>query len=173
MLALEMNGEPLPIIHGFPARVVVAGLYGYVSATKWIETISITDWEGVDGFWMPRGWSKEGPIKTQSRIDIPQHGQTVDTGRVVLGGVAWAPGTGVARVEVAIGNEENWTEADLAEVDTDETWRQWRYEWAAPPGVHTIRVRATDKRGVTQSPVPVAPAPNGAEGHHAIQVRVV
>ena len=177
MLALQMNGEPLPINHGFPARIVVAGLYGYVSATKWVETISITDWEGVDGFWMPRGWAKEGPIKTQSRIDVPGNGASVQPGPTPIAGIAWSPTIGIERVEVSIGQDprfenEQWTEVELADSDTDETWRQWKLDWDAPPGDWIVRVRATDKSGFTQSPLPVQPAPNGAEGYHTIAVRV-
>ena len=180
MLALKMNGEPLPIIHGFPARLVIAGLYGYVSATKWVEEISITDWIGVDGFWMPRGWSKEGPIKTQSRIDVPTNRSQFDAGMTTLGGIAWSPTIGIEKVEVYIGmdatesieDESTWTEVELANVESDETWVQWRHEWDATPGDWLVRVRATDKDGVTQSPIPVAPAPNGAEGYATIVVRV-
>ncbi len=90
-----MNGEPLPAEHGFPARLVVAGLYGYVSATKWLDAIQLTTWEDVDGFWIPRGWSKEGPIKTASRIDVPRSGATLDAGPQPIAGVAWAPPGGI------------------------------------------------------------------------------
>ncbi len=172
MLALEMNGEPLPIKHGFPARIVVAGLYGYVSATKWIEKISITDWIGVDGFWMPRGWSKEGPIKTQSRIDVPRNRATVGAGLVNIGGIAWSPTIGIDKVEISLGEDDVWQEVELAVVESNETWVQWKYDWQATPGDWSIQVRATDANGFTQSPVPVDPAPNGAEGHHTIAVRV-
>ncbi len=180
MLALKMNGEPLPIIHGFPARLVIAGLYGYVSATKWVEEISITDWIGVDGFWMPRGWSKEGPIKTQSRIDVPANRSEFAAGKTTLGGIAWSPTIGIDKVEVYIGmdatesieDDSTWTEVELANVESDESWVQWRHEWEATPGDWLLRVRATDKDGVTQSPIPVAPAPNGAEGYATIVVRV-
>ena len=172
MLALEMNGEPLPIIHGFPARIVVAGLYGYVSATKWVERISITDWIGVDGFWMPRGWSKEGPIKTQSRIDVPQNRDTVSPGLVNIGGVAWSPTVGIERVEISLGEDEVWQEVELAVVESNETWVQWKFDWDATPGDWFIRVRATDTSGFTQSPITVEPAPNGAEGYHTILVQV-
>ncbi|MDW3177820.1 MAG: molybdopterin-dependent oxidoreductase [Acidimicrobiia bacterium] len=172
MLALEMNGEPLPISHGFPARIVVAGLYGYVSATKWVETISITDWIGVDGFWMPRGWSKEGPIKTQSRIDVPRNQETVSAGLVNIGGIAWSPTIGIEKVELSIGEGDIWQEVELAVVESNETWLQWKYDWQATPGDWLIRVRATDSSGFTQSPISVAPAPNGAEGYHTIFVRV-
>ena len=172
MIALEMNGEPLPIIHGFPARLVIAGLYGYVSATKWLEQISITDWDDVDGFWIPRGWSKEGPVKTQSRIDVPSSGDRIAPGPTVLAGVAWSPTIGIERVEVAINDDDSWVEVELAEPGSDETWVQWKYDWDAPPGDHLVAVRATDKDGFTQSPIPVAPAPNGAEGYHVVRVRV-
>jgi len=180
MLALLMNGEPLPVKHGFPARIVVAGLYGYVSATKWIESITINQYAEADGFWIPRGWSKEGPIKTQSRIDVPLHRERLLTGPVAIGGIAWSPTIGIDRVEVSISPEEtfeetleqNWVDAELAPVDNDETWVQWKYDWAATPGRQVIAVRATDKNGGTQSSISVPPAPNGAEGYHAIQVTI-
>ena len=185
MLALQMNGEPLPIDHGFPARLVIAGLYGYVSATKWIERISITDWIGVDGFWMPRGWSKEGPVKTQSRIDVPVSGATVNSGgTTTIGGVAWSPTIGIERVEIAIEDadvvranqtfsDDEWVPVELANAESDETWVQWRHEWEATPGEWVMRVRATDKTGFTQSPFVVTPAPNGAEGYHTTVVRAI
>lgn len=171
MLALEMNGEPLPIKHGFPARLVVAGLYGYVSATKWIDDITITDWDGVDGYWMSRGWSKVGPIKTQSRIDVPRNNASVAVGPVALGGIAWSPTVGIDRVEVSV-DEGPWQVTQLATVDSEETWVQWKLDWDAPVGDHQVQVRATDKSGFTQSPIPVNPAPNGAEGYDRIKVRV-
>ncbi len=181
MLALKMNGEPLPIDHGFPARIVVAGLYGYVSATKWISEIEITDWIGVDGHWIPLGWGKEGPIKTSSRIDLPQNQTQFAAGPNTLGGIAWSPTIGIERVEVYIGQDVDeslnddsaWQEVELANTETDETWVQWRHEWNAEPGDWLIRVRATDKNGVTESPIPVNPAPDGAEGWHSIVVRTV
>ena len=185
MLALQMNGEPLPINHGFPARLVIAGLYGYVSATKWIERISITDWIGVDGFWMPRGWSKEGPVKTQSRIDVPVSGATVNSGgTTAIGGVAWSPTIGIERVEIAIEDadvvranqtfsDDEWVPVELANAESDETWVQWRHEWEATPGEWVMRVRATDKTGFTQSPFLVTPQPNGAEGYHTTVVRAI
>ncbi len=176
MVALMMNGEPLPLIHGFPARLVVAGLYGYVSATKWVEEIQVTDWIGVDGFWMPRGWSKDGPVKTQSRIDTPQQGGSVASGPMTVAGIAWNPTIGIDQVEVGFTSNDDqdtteWIPAELANVESDETWVQWRLEWDAPPGDWFIQCRATDKTGFTQSPTVVAPAPNGAEGYHTIIVR--
>ena len=177
MLALFMNGEPLPTEHGFPARLVVAGLYGYVSAIKWIEQIQVTDFEGVDGFWIPRGWSKEAPVKTQSRIDTPEQGAEMAPGPVTIAGVAWNPGVGIDQVEVGFTNAATqetteWIPAQLAASGSDETWVQWQFEWDAPDGEWFIAVRATDKSGFTQTPEQVPAAPNGAEGHHTILTRI-
>ncbi len=175
LLAIGMNGEPLPVKNGFPARLVVAGLYGYVSAVKWIEEIHLTTWEDFDGYWIPRGWGKEGPIKTQSRIDVPRNGSRIDAGRHAIAGVAWAPTRDIQRVEVRIATDTDigeWQEADLAETLGIETWRQWKFAWDAVPGDYAIQVRATDGDGVVQSDTRVAVAPDGAEGHHTIGVRV-
>ena len=172
MIALGMNGEPLPVEHGFPARLVVPGLYGYVSATKWLERIGVTTWEGFDGYWVPRGWSKEGPIKTSSRIDVPQ--RPVDAGRVVVAGVAWAPGPrrGIAEVEVRI-DDGRWQQAELAPALSDDTWRQWRWSFDAEPGYYVVEVRATDGLGDVQT-AEVAPVmPDGASGYHRLEVEVV
>ena len=171
MLALAMNGEPLPIDHGFPARLIVPGLYGYVSATKWLSEIELTTYEGFDGYWIPRGWSKEGPVKTQSRIDVPRAGQSLPAGDNVIAGVAWAQRRGVERVEVRIDGGE-WQEAELAEAINVDTWRQWRLRWEATTGAHTIEVRATDSEGMTQREERVPVAPNGAEGYHRVDVRI-
>ncbi len=170
LLAIGMNGKPLPVEHGFPARLVVAGLYGYVSAVKWLREIRLVD-AGYDAYWIPRGWSKLGPIKTQSRIDVPR-GSKVTAGPQAIGGVAWAPGTGVSRVEVQIDDGE-WQTCRLGDATSDETWVQWMLPWEATPGRHRIRVRATDRSGSTQSGRPVDPAPNGAEGWHTVTVNVV
>ena len=172
MLAIAMNGEPLPVIHGFPARLVVPGLYGYVSAVKWIERILLTTWDGADGYWIPRGWSKLGPIKTQSRIDVPRNGQRVTQGTVAVAGIAWAPTGGVSKVEVKVGDAD-WAEAELSGSVSGETWLQWMLPWDATPGDHVIAVRATNLDGETQSEIPVPVAPDGAEGYHAILVEVV
>ncbi|CAN5257964.1 sulfite oxidase [soil metagenome] len=171
MIAVAMNGEPLPIPHGFPARLIVPGLYGYVSATKWLSDLELTTWEAFDGYWIPRGWSKEGPIKTQSRIDVPRQNADVAAGEVAVAGVAWAQQRGLERVEVSI-DEGAWQEAELAEELNPDTWRQWRLRWDAEPGEHQIRVRATDRDGFTQSEDRVPVAPNGAEGYHTRVVRV-
>jgi DMSO/TMAO reductase YedYZ molybdopterin-dependent catalytic subunit len=171
LLAIGMNGEPLPVAHGFPARLVVAGLYGYVSAVKWIEKISITSMD-EDGYWIPRGWSKLGPIKTQSRIDVPRASARIMAGTTAVAGVAWAPTRGIAKVEVQIDDGE-WQPCRLGRPLSNETWVQWVYEWAAQPGRRTIRVRATDGTGALQSIKNTNPAPNGAEGLHTIKVTVV
>jgi len=171
MVAVGMNGEPLPLEHGFPARLVVAGLYGYVSATKWLTELELTTWESFDAYWVPRGWSKEGPIKTQSRIDTPRAGQTVGPGERVVAGVAWAPNVGIERVEVQV-DDEPWVEAELSEPLGDDAWRQWRVGWVATPGRHVIKVRATDRNGVTQTDASAPPAPDGATGWHTIRVLV-
>ena len=170
MVAVQMNGEPLPISHGFPARLVVAGLYGYVSATKWLSDIELTTWEAFDGYWIPRGWSKEGPIKTQSRIDVPRRNSVIDPGPTAIAGVAWAPTRAIERVEVQV-DDEDWVEADLSRETTINSWRQWMVTWDATPGRHIVRVRATDGTGTTQTSEVSRAAPDGATGWHTIEVR--
>jgi len=171
LLAVGMNGEPLPIIHGFPARLVVAGLYGYVSAVKWIEEITLTRWEDFDGYWVPRGWSKEGPMKTMSRIDVPRSRETVAAGPTAVAGVAWSPPRGIQAVELSIDDGE-WRQCEIAAPGSDETWVQWKTEWDAPPGDHVLRVRALDGEGELQPLGPKRVDPDGAEGWHAIRVSV-
>ena len=170
LVAVQMNGEPLPISHGFPARLVVAGLYGYVSATKWLSDIELTTWEDFNGYWIPRGWSKEGPIKTQSRIDVPRRDSTIDPGPTAIAGVAWAPSRSIDKVEVQV-NDEPWVEAELSRETTINSWRQWMVTWNATPGQHQVRVRATDGTGATQTSEKSDPAPDGATGWHTIRVR--
>ncbi len=161
MIAVKMNDEALPPIHGYPARLIIPGLYGYVSATKWLSELEVTTWEAFDGYWVPLGWSKEGPILTQSRIDTPKSGARV-SGRVPIAGVAWAPDRGISKVEVAI--DDVWQEARLSTPISDATWVQWVVEWDVTPGDHTIVVRATDGTGETQTDMRTAPAPDGARG---------
>jgi len=168
LVAVGMNREVLPANHGFPARLVVPGLYGYVSATKWLTEIELTTWDAFDGFWIPRGWSKEGPIKTQSRIDRPKNRSKIDAGRYTFGGVAWAPTRGIERVEVRI-DERPWEVAELTVPLSVDSWVQWAFEADIEQGDHTVAVRATDGTGATQPEGPVAPRPNGAEGWHAIR----
>ncbi|MEQ8840146.1 MAG: molybdopterin-dependent oxidoreductase [Acidimicrobiales bacterium] len=171
ILAVGMNGEPLPIIHGFPARLVVAGLYGYVSATKWIEEINLTTWDAFDGYWISRGWSKEGPIKTMSRIDVPRHRDSITAGATTVAGVAWSPPRGIRAVELSIDDGE-WRECEIAAPGSDETWVQWKTDWSAEAGDHVLRVRAVDGDGELQPVGPARVDPDGAEGWHAIQVGV-
>ncbi len=170
LVAVGMNDEPLPIEHGFPVRLVVAGLYGYVSATKWLSELELTTWDGFDAYWVPRGWAKEAPVKTQSRIDTPRDGQ-IAAGPRAIAGVAWAPHRGVDRVEVKIGNGP-WTEAELSTEISDNSWRQWKLDWDPLPGRYKLRVRATDGEGVTQTDLRQPPAPDGATGYHTIDVTV-
>jgi DMSO/TMAO reductase YedYZ molybdopterin-dependent catalytic subunit len=173
LLVVAMNGEPLPIDHGFPARLVVSGLYGYVSATKWISEIELTTLEDFDGYWIPRGWSKSGPIKTQSRIDTPRAGAGIPIGtEIAMGGVAWAPNLGIEKVEVRV-DEGPWTEAELGDSLGINSWRQWFITWVATEGNHRVQVRATDGSGQIQTDLPAAPAPNGASGWHSIPVNGV
>ncbi len=172
LVAIGMNDEMLPPVHGFPARLIVPGLYGYVSATKWLESIELTRWEDFDGYWIPRGWSKEGPIKTQSRIDVPRPGDTVDGGApTVIAGVAWAPTRGIARVEVRLNGRE-WRDADITTPLADTTWVQWRHEAMLDPGTdHRVEVRATDGDGTTQPEERTDVAPDGATGYHGVGFR--
>jgi DMSO/TMAO reductase YedYZ molybdopterin-dependent catalytic subunit len=170
LVAVGMNGEPLPVRHGFPARLVVAGLYGYVSAVKWLSRIRL-DTAEHDGYWIPRGWAKLGPIKTQSRIDVPRGSARIDAGRTPIAGVAWAPNVGIAGVEVRV-DDGPWQPCRLGGATSDDTWVQWVLDWDAAPGKHTIAVRATDKHAMTQSARSRPPAPDGAEGYHTIRVTV-
>jgi DMSO/TMAO reductase YedYZ molybdopterin-dependent catalytic subunit len=171
MLAVAMNGEPLPLKHGFPVRMIVPGLYGYVSAMKWIVDMELTTFDAYDAYWVKRGWSKKAPIKTMSRIDTPSGGKTLRPGVVPVAGIAWAQHKGIAKVEVQIDDGE-WHRARLGAEDTVDTWRQWVYEWPATKGMHRIRVRATDKTGYTQTSREVTPIPNGATGWHTRTVQV-
>ncbi|GAA2780352.1 molybdopterin-dependent oxidoreductase [Nonomuraea dietziae] len=172
LFAFAMNGEALPVEHGFPVRQVVPGLYGYVSATKWVVDIKVTRFDTDKAYWTPRGWAEKGPIKTQSRIDLPKQGQTVQAGRTTVAGVAWAQHTGIEAVEVRIDGGA-WQRARLAQVPGPDTWRQWALDWDAPAGEHTIEVRATDAAGRTQTGQQAPIAPDGATGWHSVSVRVV
>lgn len=171
LLAVRMNGEPLPFEHGFPVRLVVPGLYGYVSATKWVTELKVTTFARDEGYWTPRGWSVRGPVKTASRIDVPRPGQPVKAGRVAVAGVAWAQHRGIRRVEVQV-DDGPWLPARLADEPSIDAWRQWILEWDAQAGSHTIRVRATDGTGQVQTEATAPPAPDGATGWHTITVRV-
>jgi hypothetical protein len=173
MIALLMNDAPLPRNHGYPARLIVPGLYGYVSATKWLADLELTTLEAFDGYWVPLGWSKLGPILTQSRIDTPPNGQGVAATRVPIAGIAWAPDRGIAKVEVAI--DGVWQDAQISTPISNATWVQWLVAWdaaAAGPGAHTIEVRATDGTGALQTEQRADPVPDGASGWQSVMVTV-
>ncbi len=169
LLAVAMNGEPLPVEHGFPVRMVVPGLYGYVSATKWVVDLKVTTFAADVAYWTPRGWSERGPIKTASRIDVPASGGQVKAGRVAVAGVAWAQHRGIRAVEVRV-DDGPWQQARLAAEPTVDAWRQWVLEWDAPKGNHTLTVRAVDGTGMLQTEREAPPAPDGASGWHSITV---
>lgn len=171
LIALGMNGEPLPRRHGFPARLIVPGLYGFVSATKWLTEIELTTWDAFDAYWIPRGWAKEAPIKTQSRIDVPSRGQTLEPGSNVIAGVAWAPLKGIEGVEVQV-DDEPWLPAEVTTPLSDSAWVQWMAPVTLDSGRHQLRVRATDGTGQTQTSERASPRPDGATGYHEVRVRV-
>ena len=172
MIAIGMNGTALPLEHGYPARVIIPGLYGYVSATKWITNLDLTTWSEAQGYWVPLGWSRDAPIKTQSRIDVPRRDETVRAGRIAIAGVAWAQHRGIEKVEVRIDSEE-WKLAILALDFSDDTWRQWKYEFDAKPGEYQVQVRATNKTGETQTQEVSRPDPDGATGYHTRTIKVL
>ncbi len=173
MLAFGMNGEPLPAQHGFPVRMVVPGLFGYVSATKWVTDWRLTRWDDFDAYWVPRGWSKTGPVKTMTRIDTPRSGRDV-SGTVNIGGVAWAVHRGVSQVQIRFDQGE-WLDCELGRVPTADTWVQWVYRWdtsGVEPGVYAIEARALDGSGEPQPEEPAPVAPDGAQGYHRILLSV-
>jgi DMSO/TMAO reductase YedYZ molybdopterin-dependent catalytic subunit len=172
LVAVAMNGAALPTEHGFPARLVVPGLYGYVSACKWVVDIEVTTWAGAAAYWYQNGWAQQAPIKTESRIDVPAAGSQVKAGKTPVAGVAWSQHKGIAAVEVRVDGGP-WNEATLAAVPELDTWRQWVWEWdATDVGPHTIEARATDKTGYTQTAVQAPEAPNGASGYPVAQINV-
>ncbi|MDP3949148.1 molybdopterin-dependent oxidoreductase, partial [Microbacterium sp.] len=171
LLAVGMNGEPLPLAHGFPVRLVVPGLYGYVSATKWVTELEVTRFDRASAYWTTRGWSERGPIKLQSRIDVPRDGRSVESGSSVIAGMAWQPYVGVDGVEVRVDGGP-WRRAELATASSDDTWVQWSLRWTAETGVHEIECRALSRDGETQTSTQAPPAPDGAQGWHRISVTV-
>ena len=167
LLAIAMNGTALPVAHGFPVRLVIPGLYGYVSACKWLTDIEVTTYAANVSYWAQRGWSAQAPIKTESRIDVPAWAAPIKAGKqTAIAGVAWAQHKGIEAVEVRIAKGP-WQEAKLAAVPDLDTWRQWVYYWDAnvPPGNYLIESRATDKTGYTQTALQEPPEPNGASGY--------
>jgi DMSO/TMAO reductase YedYZ molybdopterin-dependent catalytic subunit len=171
LIAIGMNGEPLPLEHGYPARLIVPGLYGYVSATKWLREIELTTFDAFDQYWVRRGWVDEAPIKVQSRIDTPKGLARIPAGTIAIAGVAWAQTRGIERVEVQI-DDGDWMDARLAADQSADTWRQWSRAWDAAAGRHTIRVRASETGGAIQTEARAEPFPSGATGQHQIVVIV-
>lgn len=163
LLAIGMNGEALPPEHGFPVRMVVPGLYGYVSATKWISDMEVTTFGAKPGYWLERGWAERAPIKTQSRIDTPRGFASVPAGRVTVAGIAWSQPTGLGTVEVRMDGGA-WQEAELSTEVNYDTWRMWRTDFELAPGSHTVQTRATDRAGRTQTESRADPIPDGASG---------
>jgi DMSO/TMAO reductase YedYZ molybdopterin-dependent catalytic subunit len=172
MLCVGMNGEPLPLEHGFPVRMLTSGLYGYAGACKWVTEIELTTFDAYDAYWVQRGWAARGPVKTASRIDRPLPFARVAGGTVRVAGVAWAQGRGVAKVEVQAGDGP-WQPCTLLPSPSNDTWVQWRLDWSAPPGAHLLRVRATDKTGAVQMSDRATPFPDGATGWHSVTVTVL
>ncbi len=171
LLAVAMNGTALPVAHGFPARMVIPGLYGYVSATKWVTDIKVTTFAAESAYWVQRGWAQQAPIKTESRIDVPAGGAALGPGRIPVAGVAWAQHKGIAAVQVRV-DRGPWHEARLAAVPDIDTWRQWVWYWDAAPGSHLIEARATDATGYTQTAAVTPTVPNGASGYPSVTVTV-
>lgn len=171
LLAVGMNGQPLPVEHGFPVRVIVPGLYGYVSATKWVVDLEVSRFDEFDAYWTTRGWSERGPVKVASRIDVPREGSSVTAGAVTVAGVAWAQHRGIAGVEVRVDGGD-WAPARLAEVTSADTWRQWSWRWQAAPGTHSLDVRAITADGEVQTGDEAPPAPDGSTGWHRIELDV-
>ena len=171
MLCVGLNGEPLPLQHGFPVRMLTPGLYGYAGACKWVTELELTTFGAFDAYWVERGWAARGPVKTASRIDRPQPFARPASGKVTVAGVAWAQGRGIRTVEVRV-DDRPWRKAELLPVPSSDTWVQWRYEWEATPGPHSLAVRATDGTGAAQTEQRVTPFPDGATGWHTITVTV-
>jgi hypothetical protein len=170
LVAIGMNGAPLPGEPGFPVRMVVPGLYGYVSATKWLVDLEVTRFADFKAYWTSRGSSEKAPIKTAARIDVPRSFARVQPGPVDVAGVAWAQHHGISKVQVQV-DDEPWQDADLAPADGIDTWRQWHWSWtAAGTGNHRLQVRATDADGNTQDSRRAPVAPDGATGWHSVSV---
>lgn len=171
MLAIGMNGAPLPREHGFPVRMVVPGLYGFVSACKWISRMTLTTYDAEQAYWTDRDWATDAPIKLSSRIDTPKPLSKTEAGTVVVGGIAWAQGVGIEKVEVRI-DGEGWQEAQLGPQVNDDYWRQWFFAWDAEPGQHFVSCRATNKDGDVQTPVRMRPFPEGSSGLQEVSVTI-
>ncbi len=171
ILAVGMNDEPLPLDHGYPVRMVVPGLYGFVSATKWLVDLEVTRFADKEAYWTQRGWSERGPVKTMARLEVPRESARVPAGRVAVGGTAWAQHVGISGVEVQV-DDGDWSEAMLSQEVTVDAWRQWSFDWEAVPGRHELRARAVYNSGQVQTERKANPVPDGASGWHTITVTV-
>ncbi len=171
IFAVAMNGEPLPLEHGFPVRMVVPGLYGYVSATKWVTELKVTTFDADEAYWTPRGYAAQAPIKFASRIDTPRTGKPVVAGTVAVAGVAWAQTVGIDRVEVRI-DDGDWQSATLSNPINSDTWVQWMMPWEATAGTHYVEVRAINKNGETQTEERTPIAPDGSSGWQRVLLTV-
>jgi DMSO/TMAO reductase YedYZ molybdopterin-dependent catalytic subunit len=171
LLAVAMNGQPLPVQHGFPCRVLVPGFYGYSSACKWVTELHVTTYQAQAAYWVQQGYAQIGTMKIASRIDVPGSSASVAAGKVTVAGIAWATHRGIEAVEVRAGNGA-WQQASIAAQDTPDTWRQWTYDWQAHPGTHALQVRAIDGSGTVQTGAQQQPFPSGATGWHTISVTV-
>ena len=168
MLAVAMNGQPLPIDHGFPVRTLVPGLYGYVSACKWVVDMEVTRFDDISAYWVGRGWAEQGPVKMSSRIDVPAGGDTLGTGEQRVGGVAWSQHTGISAVEVSLDGGA-WQPAEIGNADTIDTWVHWTTALSLDEGDHVLRVRATDREGLVQTGAEADVLPDGATGWHTVK----
>ncbi|MFI1990124.1 molybdopterin-dependent oxidoreductase [Actinoplanes sp. NPDC020271] len=171
MLAVGMNGEPLPLEHGFPVRMLTPGLYGYAGACKWVTELELTTFDRFDAYWVERGWGQQGTVKTASRIDKPKPFARLEAGTVTVAGVAWAQRRGIAAVEISVDGGP-WVKAELLPTASIDTWTQWRFSWKATAGPHSLAVRATDRSGAVQPGTRATPFPDGATGWHTISVTV-
>ena len=171
LFAVTMNGEPLPVEHGFPVRMVVPGLYGFVSATKWVVDVEVSRFDAFDAYWSTRGWAEQAPIKTSARIEVPRSSQYIAAGPVPVAGAAWAQHRGIDAVEVRV-DDGPWQRARLGAVPSTDTWRQWVWQWHATPGEHRLQARAIDGEGEIQIAEPAPPAPDGATGWHEVTIDV-
>ncbi|MFE3454165.1 molybdopterin-dependent oxidoreductase [Nonomuraea sp. NPDC059194] len=171
LVAVGMNGQTLSPVHGFPARMIIPGLYGYVSATKWLTDIKLTRFGDEQAYWTRRGWADNAPIKTASRIEVPGPFARLSAGPTTIAGTAWAQHRGVAAVEVRVDGGA-WQQATLAPSPNPDTWRQWHLQWQATPGDHRIEARATDATGHTQPQQRAEPFPDGATGWHSVLATV-
>ncbi len=167
MLVVGMNGDPLPIEHGFPVRTLVPGLYGYVSACKWVVDMEVTRFDRITAFWTDKGWAELGPVKMSSRVDVPRSGEEVVAGQVTVAGMAWSQHTGIAAVEVSV-DDGDWVAAEVGGAPSDDTWVQWKASVQVDQGDHTVKVRATDKEGLVQTGEVQDVLPDGATGWHSV-----